>query len=179
MPKNLHKVQKQISKKRGKLDSLHENSRDAKRLRRAGGREHKLALAATVTMRGRLSFVDRVHFFQENIPETPAPLSDGDIVQLITSRFIARNQPELDQLQQERRPGRPPVKREDVLRDKIQAENKEFESGFWLPDMGDVENVKKLAEWNGEWSSMSTLGFVRIAKDGGRQKSIFPPKGLS
>ena len=44
MAKALHKIQKQVAKKRGgKPDSLHENSRDAKRLRRAGQREEKLA----------------------------------------------------------------------------------------------------------------------------------------
>ncbi|PGH01423.1 translation machinery-associated protein 16 [Blastomyces parvus] len=178
MARSLNKVQKHISKKRGKVDSLHENSRDAKRLRRAGGREHKLAVAASVTMKGRRSFVDRVHFFKDNIPEPPSSLSDGDMVQLIT-RFIVRNQPELDQLQKERRPGRPPVKREEILQERIEAENREFESGFWLPDMSDEQNVKKLGTWNGEWSSMSTLGFVRVARDGTRQQSIFPPKGLS
>ena len=44
MAKALHKVQKQISKKRGgKPTSLHENSRDSQRLRRAVAREDKLA----------------------------------------------------------------------------------------------------------------------------------------
>jgi translation machinery-associated protein 16 len=44
MVKALHKVQKQISKKRGgKPTSLHENSRDSLRLRAAGAREDKLA----------------------------------------------------------------------------------------------------------------------------------------
>ena len=44
MARALSKVQKQISKKRGgKPTALHENSRDAKRLRRAGAREEKLA----------------------------------------------------------------------------------------------------------------------------------------
>lgn len=44
MAKALHKVQKQISKKRGgKPTSLHENSRDSQRLRAAGAREDKLA----------------------------------------------------------------------------------------------------------------------------------------
>lgn len=42
--KALHKVQKQITKKRGhKSNSLHENSRDSQRLRTAGAREDKLA----------------------------------------------------------------------------------------------------------------------------------------
>ncbi|KAI4119918.1 MAG: hypothetical protein LQ345_000176 [Seirophora villosa] len=36
MPKNLAKVQKKIAKKKGNVSSLHENSRDARRLRRAG-----------------------------------------------------------------------------------------------------------------------------------------------
>ncbi|KAK2802527.1 hypothetical protein FQN50_007333 [Emmonsiellopsis sp. PD_5] len=178
MPRNLYKVQKQISKKRGKVDSLHENSRDAKKLRRAGGREDKLARAATATTKGRQLFVDRVNFCKEAIQDPPTPLSDEDVVQLIT-RFISRNEPELQQLQSERRPGRPPAKREEVLRERIEAENKEFGSGFWVPEMGETDNLKKLAAWNGEWSAMSTIGFVRVTREGVKQKSIFPPKGLS
>lgn len=43
MPKSLAKVHKKISKKRGNINSLNENSRDAQRLRRAGARDDKLA----------------------------------------------------------------------------------------------------------------------------------------
>jgi hypothetical protein len=53
MPRNMYKVQKHISKKRGQLDSLYENSRDAKRLRRAVAREEKLGRVAARTMKGR------------------------------------------------------------------------------------------------------------------------------
>lgn len=54
MPKTLAKVQKKIAKKRGKsASSLHENSRDAKRLRRAGARSEKLDKLAAA--RGRAS----------------------------------------------------------------------------------------------------------------------------
>lgn len=56
MPKNLYKVQKHISKKKGKLGTLHEGSRDSKRLQAAGGREEKLARAAAVTNKGRLGY---------------------------------------------------------------------------------------------------------------------------
>ena len=42
MPKSLAKVQKRIAKKKGHSNSLHENSRDAQRLRRAGARSEKL-----------------------------------------------------------------------------------------------------------------------------------------
>ena len=44
MPKSLAKVHKQISKKtKGNISSLHENSRNSQRLRRAGARDDKLA----------------------------------------------------------------------------------------------------------------------------------------
>lgn len=56
MTKNLNKITKKLSKKKGKLDSLHEKSRDAVRLRRAGGREEKLARAAASTMKGRQTY---------------------------------------------------------------------------------------------------------------------------
>lgn len=42
MPKSLVKVQKKLAKKKGSSNSLHENSRDAQRLRRAGARAEKL-----------------------------------------------------------------------------------------------------------------------------------------
>ena len=52
MAKALHKVQKQISKKRvHKSSNLHENSRDAQRLRRAGGREDKINKLLTAAVR--------------------------------------------------------------------------------------------------------------------------------
>ena len=42
MPKSLAKVQKKVAKKRGNSNSLHENSRDAQKIRRAGARSEKL-----------------------------------------------------------------------------------------------------------------------------------------
>lgn len=50
---SLSKVHKHISKKRGSMDSMHENSRDAKRLRRAGSREERLSHHASMTLKAR------------------------------------------------------------------------------------------------------------------------------
>lgn len=41
--KALHKVQKHIVKKKGRNASIHEHSRDSKRLQRASGREDRIA----------------------------------------------------------------------------------------------------------------------------------------
>lgn len=94
-------------------------------------------------------------------------------------RYINRSVPEIEQLQSERRKGRPPSKREENLLQRTDAENKEFKTGFWLPDLGQEDVLKALASWNGDWSGLSSMKFIRLTKDGGKQSSAFPPKGMS
>jgi hypothetical protein len=54
--KSLSKIQKKLSKKRGKLNALHEESRNAKILRRASAREDRIARVATSAVIARQSF---------------------------------------------------------------------------------------------------------------------------
>ncbi|KAA8646005.1 translation machinery-associated protein 16 [Aspergillus tanneri] len=178
MPKSLQKVQKHIAKKRGVVEALHENSRDAKRLRRASARDDRVARVNTNLSRGRLHYVDRITYFQENIPEESEPFSDRDMMDVVT-RYINRSVPEIEQLQSERRKGRPPSKREEVLLQRTDLESKEYKTGFWMPDISQRDVIKALAAWNGDWSGLSTMKFIRITKDGGKQSSAFPPKGMS
>lgn len=58
-------------------------------------------------------------------------------------------------------------------------ENKEFKTGFWAPDLTQEEVLKNLALWNGDWSSLSRIKFIRLTTDGTKHPSNFPPKGLS
>ena len=94
-------------------------------------------------------------------------------------RYIARDDEEVAALKAQRRRGRPSSSQEDQLQHRIEAEETEFKSGFWVPDMRDEGGVRKLRAWSGDWSSLNTLKFVRIGKDGGIRASTFPPKGLS
>lgn len=103
MPKSFSKVHKQISKKRGVVEALHENSRDAKRLRRANTRDDRVARVQAKMSRGRnsyrmscscalfplygttdMSIVERVLYFQEHVPEGSGAFSDDDIRELVT-----------------------------------------------------------------------------------------------
>ena len=61
MPRTLQKVHKHISKKRGVVDSLHENSRDAQRLRRAGARDDRLTRHAAITLKARQPYGESVN----------------------------------------------------------------------------------------------------------------------
>jgi len=89
--------------------------------------------------------------------------------------FITRDQAEIDQLQAERRPGRPASSRQDLLTQTQDTERNEYASGFWMPDFQDEVNLSTLRDWSGDWGAMNQLKYSRVAKDGTVKASAFPP----
>lgn len=179
MPSKLAKVHKHIAKKKGdKIKSLHENSRDAKRLRRAGARDDRVARLTAVRDKANKQWLDRIDFFQDRLPETLHPLNVEEIQALI-EEYINRHDAELQVLKAERRAGRPPSTRQTLLEQQKQQEEKEYESGFWLPNLQDEETLVKLESWKGDWSGLGILRFVRVETQGGVKESQFPPRGAS
>ncbi|EXJ73794.1 uncharacterized protein A1O5_03556 [Cladophialophora psammophila CBS 110553] len=179
MARSLNKVQKQISKKRGgKLNALHENSRDAKRLRRAGAREEKLGRLMDAAARANQVYVDRVAWFKSALEGSSGPLTDEEM-QVLTQSFIDREDEELAEAKQQRRPGRPPTKVEEKISQRKEVEDREFRAGFWIPELRNGESRSKVERWAGEWGGLNTLDFVRVIKSGDIKPSSFPPKGLS
>lgn len=179
MARALHKVQKVISKKKGgKVNALHENSRDARRLRQAGAREDKIAKIMTAAHKSNGVYVSRVSWFQEAMGERGNPPSEEEIQQLI-EEFIGRENEELNELKAAHRPGRPRSKAEERIQDRVDAEDREFKAGFWMPDLRDEECLKKLERWGGQWGGMSTMTYVRVVKGSEIKPSSFPPKSLS
>jgi translation machinery-associated protein 16 len=59
------------------------------------------------------------------------------------------------------------------------VEDREYDAGFWIPDMQDDDNLAILKAWNGEWTALNTFKYIRLSRDGILQQSNFPPKGLS
>jgi translation machinery-associated protein 16 len=195
--KNLSKVQKHIANKKGKkITSLHANSRDARALSRAAGREEKLSVKAAARGRTQLPFrkkplqplryqtpnltlsVERIEFFQTFAKKSTEPFTISELQDLITA-YISRDAEELAEIQAERRPGRPPSKREELLKHRREQEDKEYKSGFWIPDLTDQENIDMLRLWQGQWNALSVVKFLRITSDGSKKESSFPPKGNS
>lgn len=179
MPGQLSKVHKHIAKKKGdKIKSLHENSRDAKRLRRAGARDDRVARVSAVREKANKTWIDRVAFIQDRLPETLHPLAVAEI-QTIIQDYLDRNQEELAELKAERRPGRPPSTRQNLMEQQMSVEVKEYESGFWIPNLQDEETLVKLDKWQGDWVGLATMRFVRVNKQGVLAESQYPPKGAS
>ncbi|KAL8674912.1 MAG: hypothetical protein Q9168_000716 [Polycauliona sp. 1 TL-2023] len=178
MPKNLAKVQKKIQKKKGANSSLHEDSRNAKSLRRAGARSDKLEKLAAARAKALQPYLRRISFFQSAAQEASAPFA-AEGMQALIEIYLDRDTTELATIQSERRPGRPTSTAEDMLKQRIQAEANEYKAGYWIPDMEDVPNLERLKEWNEQWTSLGALKYVRMAEDGTRHKSSFPPKARS
>ncbi|KAJ5153119.1 uncharacterized protein N7482_009597 [Penicillium canariense] len=176
--RSLQKVHKQISKKRGVVDSLHENSRDAQRLRRAGARDDRLSRHGAMSLKARQPYMERMQYFHNAAQTIVEPLSDTQLIEMVL-KYINRDGEEIAQLKQERRKGRPPTRREEALSLRTETEEKEFKTGFWLPDLGDADVLHALKHWNGIWSGLSPMKFIRLTQDGVKQSSSFPPKGMS
>ena len=65
------------------------------------------------------------------------------------------------------------------MKQSMTTEEREYDSGFWIPDMQDEGSLAMLKGWNGEWTALNTIKYVRLSRDGTLQTSNFPPKGLS
>ena len=177
MPSKLAKVQKRVSKKKGsKINSLHENSRDAQRLRKAGARDDRVAKSTAVREKANSIWLERIAFFQDHLPETLHPLDLDGMLSLARS-YLERCDEEIEQLKAERRPGRPPGTRLTLLEQQKKQEAMEFDSGLWMPNLEDAETLVKLDAWKGDWLSLANLRFVRVGAKGEAKESQFPPRG--
>ena len=137
--------------------------------------------------------VRRVEFFQEAVSATVSAAGesepntgsefDVDLMHRLAVAYMSRHDEELSQLGSARRAGRSASSREVALRGVVQEETEELRGGFWMPDLREEGTVENLKAWDGGWSSLGRMRFVRVADDGkggiGARESRFPPNGLS
>ncbi|KAH8668904.1 translation machinery-associated protein 16 [Xylariales sp. PMI_506] len=178
MPKtSLEKTRKAIAKKKGPIDAIHQFSRDSKRLHRAQARDEKLEKIASARRKVDKPLIERASYFQEAAKQNGGKALEASVIQELINAFVHQYDEELNDLKKNRRPGRPATTREDLLKVKIASLEKEYENGFFLPDLSIDENAAHFTRWDGAWSFLTTLKWVRLSRDGKSQPSSFPPKG--
>ena len=123
-------------------------------------------------------YIDRVRWFQEQLTDTVDPVNDEGVRDLVQS-FINREDEELAELKAAQRPGRPPSKAEENILSRKDVETKQFNAGFWAPDIKSAEGLEKLQRWGGSWGGLNTLSFIRVKTNAEIKSSTFPPKSLS
>ncbi|KAI1170894.1 translation machinery-associated protein 16 [Nemania sp. FL0916] len=177
MPNTLQRTRKAIAKKKGTVDSLHQYSRDSKRLHRAQVRDEKLEKIAAARRKKDQPYIERAAFFQEVLRQSGGqPLSIETIQDLINT-YVHQYDEELEQIKKARRPGQPAKAKEDLLKLKITQLQKEYQTGFLLPVLETQENVALIQKWEGSWSYLTTFKWARVRSDGTNTPAIFPPKG--
>ncbi|KFA62036.1 hypothetical protein S40285_02110 [Stachybotrys chlorohalonatus IBT 40285] len=180
MPSTLHKTRKQISKKRnGVVNALHEKSRDSLRLHKAGVRDQRLEKLAAARSKKEQPIVERVAFFQNGMREKGGGALELSVIQELISSFILQYVEEYSELKKSRHSNRPASAREDLLKLKVSALETEYKQGFVIPDLTTAESAAQLERWEGSWSYLTTLSWIKVTKGGQSRASELPSKGIN
>ncbi|KAH7156847.1 translation machinery-associated protein 16 [Dactylonectria macrodidyma] len=179
MPGSLDKTRKQISKKRnGVINSLHAKSRDSLRLHKAAVRDQRILKEAATRRRKDQPLVDRVTFFQQALrvkgAQDASVAPEVEEVQHMIHSFVHQHDEEYQNIKKNRRPGRPASMREDLLKDIISTLETEYKNGFLMPDLLTTENVNALHLWEGSWSYLPQLKWVKVTSEGQVRPATFP-----
>ncbi|KAL6870517.1 translation machinery-associated protein 16 [Trichoderma novae-zelandiae] len=179
MPTTLQKTRKQISKKRnGEVNALHEKSRDSLRLHKAGVRDQRLEKLAAARGKREQPIVDRVRFFQQNVREQGSEPLEVPAIQALIHTYVHQYDEEYDAVRKTRRAGRPSSTKEDLLKIKMAALEKEYSTGFLIPDITSAESVKLLDAWEGSWAYLTSLPWIKVTDAGNVRKSELPSKAI-
>ncbi|KAK4231978.1 translation machinery-associated protein 16 [Podospora fimiseda] len=179
MAKTLEKTRKQIAKKKnGQIDSLHENSRDSKRLHRAQIRDDRLKKLEASRKKNNKPLIDRVKHLVDAVRENDWKPLEMPAIQSAISQWVNQHNEEYEQVKKTRRPGRPASAREDLLKMAIAALEKEHKDGFYMPDLSLEKNIQLLERWDKSWSYLTNLSWVKITAEGAGRPSNFPPQSL-
>jgi translation machinery-associated protein 16 len=119
-----------------------------------------------------------MHFRQGLEDKGGEPLTI-DAVQELIQLFIHQYSEEHDALKKARRPGRPASTREDLLKNKIAALETEHEQGFYLPDIMSAAGVEILNSWEGSWTKLTTIPWIKVSTSDHSRPADFPTKGLN
>ena len=111
-----------------------------------------------------------------------------------SARFVHQHDEEYDEVKSARRAGRPASAQEDLLRMKVETLEKEYRDGFcrfWthplqnipadhsdMPDLTSEANVQMLSRFEGSWTFLNSLTWVKVSAAGNVKPSSFPPQGL-
>lgn len=157
---------KKISERSLKKKSgpTHPYSRRATQLARVHLRKDKLTQAKAVRNRSSSAKVDRLSTLILMLPDNVDCLPDlVSVHTFVKSAFLTRHDDEIAQLESDRRPGRPPPKRLQELKDLKVKELQDYNDGIEIPDLTNKTNVELLRDWEGDPHAMPTFRMVRIS----------------
>jgi translation machinery-associated protein 16 len=159
---SLHKVQKTITKSKG---AMHPKGRKFKQLNRATLREQKIQNKKMEHVERKEIENLRIVFLQEAVQNREEQETFSlDDMKLFIEAFLSRDDEEIEQLQSERRKGRPPTNRQLLLENKKKHEQSEYLAGYQIPDLSDKLTVELLRSWNGTNGMLNKFKYIFVSK---------------
>lgn len=164
LAKSLGKVTKLLQNRRGQI---HPKGRKFKMLNRATNREKKLLERKARHAAGREHELLLMRFFQQAVAGERAEQEVFSVaeVRVFVEAFIARDDEEIEELVEARRPGRPASTRLQQLQQRRAHEEHVFDTGFEVPDLAVKENVERLRAWNGTSGGVGVINMVFVARE--------------
>lgn len=122
--------------------------------------------------------MDRLGFFQQAVLGRNEPLTEAEILETVfkwdilekirsfglkCDRCIHRDDEDLMAMQ-ERRGRNPSSTKEDLLRMRVKTEEQEFKTGYYTPELTNLENMRALQRWDGRLESMGLVKMVRVVQ---------------
>ncbi|WVQ81066.1 hypothetical protein IAT38_003173 [Cryptococcus sp. DSM 104549] len=170
---------RKITKKaiKGK-EGLHPGSRKAAQLTRVHLRTTKLAQESRIRKTQASSKLTRPLFFLHSL-SSQHPLSLESFRALISEVYIKRHDPRIDELVEERRPGRPKPKELLELEELRSRERTEYETGMEVPDLTHAPNTRLMWSWIENDTSMSHahLDLLRHVRIGPKMEPLVTKPG--
>lgn len=107
---------------------------------------------------------DRLASLVLMVPEELECIPDlKSLHQLMQESFLTRRDEELRKFVEARSAGRPPSKQEQVLKESIAAEKREYLENMEIPDLLNPTNVRLMRNWNGDAQALGQYRMVRIS----------------
>ncbi|WWD04720.1 hypothetical protein V865_002791 [Kwoniella europaea PYCC6329] len=162
---------RRITKKaiKGK-ENLHPSSRKAAQLTRVNLRVDKLKSQAKARKDYADAKLQRPLFFLHSL-SSPHPLSLASLKALITEVYLARFDSRIEELNAERRAGRPKPKELLELEEIKKREKNDYESGMEVPDLTHAPTTRLMYHWLQSETSMNLshidlLRHIRVSPNG-------------
>lgn len=163
---SLSKVNRTLNKSKG---AIHIKGRKFKQLNRATLREKKLGDRKLKHLIQKEKEMGIIYFFQKLINDDDDFKTQETFtfeeMKGFTEIFLTRYNEELEELDANRRPGRPLTNRHQLLQEKVKHENHLYLTGIKIPNLADKSTVQFLKLWNGTAGATTVMKFIQISKD--------------
>lgn len=150
-----------------KADSnLHPRGRKIKQLTRATLREQRVEKHRQTRQPAQQRRINRLQFIKTFVEKLNGRDIDLEVMHAVIQAYVDRLDQDIEELERQRRPGRPKPSKLDSLLNQKEIDGHEYEVGFELPNLLSPETLRAVLSWQGSLGGLSGIKeWVRLARN--------------